>query len=107
MMHVLIIPVWLELIIVVMVAAGTSILSAAFGARRGARMAIEVCSRNWDCKMAKAGPQAMDTADLEAQLAELRARNPELAAIHKAMERADSTPVRTRAKEDEGMDGNK
>jgi hypothetical protein len=93
MHYMVIMPVWELLLLVVAVAAGTSIPSAAFGARQGARMAIELCSAQWECPMSKAEQHAANTADLEAQLAVLRARHPELAVVQEAMQNANSDAV--------------
>ena len=107
MNHLAVLPVWQLLMLVVVVAAGTSIPSAVFGATRGARMAIELCSQHWGCPLAQAGERAQNTADLADQLAALRAAHPEIAVVRAAMHQADSAPVRTRAKEDVDLDGHK
>ena len=107
MNHVIIMPLWELLLLVVAVSAGTSVPSASFGARRGARMAIKICSEHNDCAMNIAKRNDQNTADLEAQLAALRAAHPEIAAVRAAMDKADTGQTRTRALEDERMDGHK
>ena len=77
MTHVIVMPVWQLLCLVVAVAAGTSIPSAAFGARRGARMAIEVCSKRWDCNMLKAEERAEWQKKLRRELDEAKREHPE------------------------------
>jgi len=97
MHYMIIMPVWQLLLLVVGVAAfsssATGVPCSYFAARRGARMAIEICAKNWDCKMTKAGPRALDSTDLEEKLAALRRAHPELAAVQEAMRKADSDSV--------------
>ena len=70
-------------------------------------MAIKICSEHNDCAMNIAKRNDQNTADLEAQLAALRAAHPEIAAVRAAMDKADTGQTRTRALEDERMDGHK
>jgi len=80
MTHVIVLPIWQLILIVALVAAGTSIPCSAFGARRGARMAIKVCSARYDCNMAKASEHAGWTKKLQRQAEELKREHPDVRA---------------------------
>ena len=112
MNHVVIMPVWELLLFVVGVAAGTSIPSAAFGARRGARMAILTCSAHNDCAMVKAQERVGWTKQLKRQHDELMREHPDALAIRRAAEDVDraeqpKVDTRTRAQQDSDLDGHK
>ena len=106
MNHVIIMPVWQLLCLVVGVSIGTSIPTSYFAARRGGRNAIQWCSQHNDCAMTVRRERAQDTADLEKQYATWRAAHPEVGAAREAMAKVDSGPVeRTRAVEDKDREG--
>lgn len=112
MTHVVIMPVWELLLLVFAVAAGTSIPSAAFGARRGARMAILTCSAHNDCAMVKTQERAGWTKQLKRQHDELMREHPDALARRRAAEDVDRAgqpkmDIRTRAQQDVDQDGHK
>ena len=107
----IVIPLWQALVflatVVLVVAPAVGVPSAIFGARYGAKLAVEACAKHWQCPIYQAAANATDTADLEEQLLALRAEHPEIAKARAAMLAADKEAApappreRARAKKDE------
>jgi hypothetical protein len=110
------IPLWQLLTmvtsIVLVVAPAIGIPSAVFGARYGAKMAIQVCSQHWDCNMTKASERVGWTKQLKRQHDELMREHPDALAIRRAAEDVDraeqpKVDTRIRAQQDVDNDGHK
>lgn len=116
MNHVVVMPVWELLLLVVGVAAFSSSVTgipcAYFAARRGATNAIRACSAHNDCAMVRAQERVGWTKQLKRQHDELMREHPDALAIRRAAEdvdRAEQAKVdtRTRAQQDIDLDGHK
>ena len=107
MTHVIVMPVWELLLLMVAVSIVTSIPTSYFAAKRGGRNAITWCSQHNDCYMRISEKNASNTADMEAQLAALRKAHPEIAAVREAMDKVDTGTHRVRAQQDIDNDGHK
>jgi hypothetical protein len=106
-----ILPLWQVLLGALGIAATVGFPSALLGARYGAKLAIEMCARQQGCAMRAADERKQTTEDLEAQLAALHLKHPELKAAREAMNKvlADTgenpaIPER-RAQQDKDRDG--
>jgi len=94
--------------IVLVVAPAIGVPSAIFGARYGAKIAIELCSQQWDCNMRKAAVNKGWQKRLRRELDEAKREHPDVLAEQRRREDADrSGSVRTRAQEDIDNDGHK
>jgi hypothetical protein len=82
-----ILPLWQVLLGALGIAATVGFPSALLGARYGAKLAIEMCSKQQGCAMRVTEERKQTTQDLEAQLAALHLAHPELKEAREAMNR--------------------
>lgn len=108
-------PIWhivaMIAIVVMIVAPAVGIPSAIYAARYGARSAVELCAKNWECPMQKDAVRQTWQANLKRQHEELLREHPDTLARRRAaedVERSETPAVgRTRAREDDDIVGHK
>ena len=82
-----VLPLWQVLLGVLGIAALVGVPSAFFGAKYGARLAVELCAKQQGCAMRLGEERKHDTQNLEEQLRALHAAHPELKAARAAADR--------------------
>ena len=103
-----VLPLWALLLLV---AAPT--FAGWWGARKGAKQAIALCSAHWGCAMKQDEERTRTTQDLEEQLRKLHAEHPELKRVREAtrvaLAETGEHPVvpERRAQQDKDHDGHK
>ena len=82
-----VLPLWQVLLGVLGIAALVGVPSAYFGAKYGAKLAVELCAQQMGCEMRIEKERKQDTQNLEEQLRALHSRHPELKAARAAADR--------------------